>query len=93
VEDLDAECGHSPTDNRDDHDAYSSQLVPLLMCKIPKLPTDSYRHATRGDSRQDLSANDAIDQAVSNHLNEVQYNNDLAGPPAHRIPSKGLVTN
>lgn len=67
--------------------------VPLLMCKIPKLPTNSHRHATRGDSRQDLSANDAIDQAVSNHLNEVQYNNDFAGPPAHRIPSKGLVTN
>lgn len=42
------------------------------MYRVPKVPTDSYGHATRGDSRQDLSANDAINQAVSNHLNKVQ---------------------
>lgn len=93
MEDLDAECCHSPADNRDDDDAYISRLVPLPMYKAHELPTDSNGHATRGDSRQDLSANDAIDQTISNHLDKVQKNNDLARPPAHRIPSKSLVTN
>lgn len=70
-----------------------SRLVPLPMSEAHELPTDSNGHATRGDSRQDLSANDAIDQTISNHLDKVQKNNDLARPPAHRIPSKSLVTN
>lgn len=49
-----------------------SRLVSLLMYEVFGIPTDSHGHATRGDSRQYLSANDAINQAVSNHLNKVQ---------------------
>lgn len=70
-----------------------SRLVLLLIYEAHKLPTDSNGHATGGDSRQDLSTNDTIDQTISNHLDKVQKNDDFARPPAHRIPSKSLVTN
>lgn len=40
--------------------------------------------------RQDLTTNNTVNQTISNHLNEIQQDNDLARPPSHGVPTERL---
>lgn len=55
-----------------------------LRTKYPGRLTHCYRHArSRRHSGENLTANNAVNQTIANHLDHIQKNNELARPPPH----------